>query len=148
MDGKEAGMLGGGYNLQGMVLGSNGADDEGKMGAGVCCLHQEEVKGSIRVGRKQEGMSGTCTARSILTLSCRNRRCVVSLRQPVSFTEVNGWNGEGGRAALATTPNAEIMREILCLLRARIETVSATFLVKSKSHRGEPINEQVDELAD
>ena len=36
----EAGMLGG-YNFQGMVLGGDGADDEGKMGAWFCCLQKE-----------------------------------------------------------------------------------------------------------
>ena len=42
--GKEAGMLGG-YYFQGMVLGGDGADDKGKMGAGFCCLQEGNVKG-------------------------------------------------------------------------------------------------------
>ena len=61
-------------------------------------------------------------------------------------TEVNAWIGEGGNATLATSPNADIMREVLCTLRTRITAGSATFLIKVKSHRGEPINEQA--LAD
>ena len=55
------------------------------------------------------------------------------------LTEVNGWIGEGGKATLATAPNADIMREVLCTLRMRIAVGSATFLIKVKSHRGEPI---------
>ena len=39
-------------------------------------------------------------------------------------------------------PNVDIMREVLRTLRARIQAGIATFLVKVKSHRGEPINEQ------
>ena len=64
------------------------------------------------------------------------------------LTEVNGWIGEGGKATLATAPNADIMREVLCSLRMRITAGSATFLIKVKSHRGEPINEQADDMAD
>ena len=52
------------------------------------------------------------------------------------LTEVNGWIGEGGKATLATAPNADIMREVLCSLRMRINAGSATFLIKVKSHMG------------
>ena len=45
-------------------------------------------------------------------------------------------------------PNADIMREVLCILRMRIAAGSATFLIKVKLHRGEPINEQADDMAD
>ena len=62
--------------------------------------------------------------------------------------EVNGWIGEGGKATLATAPNADIMREVLCSLRTRITAGSATFLIKVKSLKGEPINEQADDMAD
>ena len=61
---------------------------------------------------------------------------------------MNGWLGEGGKATLATASNADIMREVLCTLRTRIEAGGSTFLVKVKSHRGEPINEQADDLAE
>lgn len=64
------------------------------------------------------------------------------------LTEVNGWLGKVGKATLATAPNADIMREVLCTLRTRIDAGGSTFLVKVKSHRGEPINEQADDLAE
>ena len=61
---------------------------------------------------------------------------------------MNGWFGEGGKATQATAPNANIVREVLCTLRMRIAAGSATFLIKVKSHRGEPIDEQADDMAD
>ena len=64
------------------------------------------------------------------------------------LTEVNGWIREGGKATSATAPNKNIIWEVLCTLRTRIEAGSTTFLVKVKSHRGEPINVQADDLAD
>ena len=58
------------------------------------------------------------------------------------------WVGQGGRATLADAPDADILREILELLRMRIEAGRATFFVKVKSHRGEPLNERADTLAE
>lgn len=49
---------------------------------------------------------------------------------------------------MKTLPDADILREILELLRARIEVGRATFFVKVKSHRGEPMNERADTLAE
>jgi hypothetical protein len=46
-----------GYTFQGIVLGGDGAEDEGKMRAGVCCLRQGEVKGCIRMGKEKESTS-------------------------------------------------------------------------------------------
>ena len=56
--------------------------------------------------------------------------------------------GTRGKATLATAPDADILREIVCLLTQRVRAGRATFLVKVKSHRGEPINERADTLAE
>jgi hypothetical protein len=56
--------------------------------------------------------------------------------------------GQGGKTTLATAPDADILREIVCLLTQRVRAGRATFLVKVKSHRGEPINERADTLAE
>ena len=47
------------------------------------------------------------------------------------------WVGEGGKATLAGAPDADILREVIELLRARVEAGTATFLVKVKAHRGQ-----------
>jgi ribonuclease HI len=54
---------------------------------------------------------------------------------------IKKWVGQGGKATLATAPDADILREIVCLLTQRVRAGRATFLIKVKSHRGEPINE-------
>ena len=56
--------------------------------------------------------------------------------------------GQGGRATLANAPDADILREIVELLRTRIEVGRAMFFVKVKSRRGEPLNERADTLAE
>jgi hypothetical protein len=53
---------------------------------------------------------------------------------------IKKWVGQGGKATLATAPDADILREIVCLLTQRMQAGRATFLIKVKS--GEPINER------
>jgi len=59
---------------------------------------------------------------------------------------------QGGKATLAkylaTAPDADILQEIVCLLTQRVRAGRATFLIKVKSYRGEPINERADTLAE
>jgi len=54
---------------------------------------------------------------------------------------IKKWVGQGGKTTLATAPDADILLEIVCLLTQRVRAGRATFLMKVKSHRGEPINE-------
>jgi hypothetical protein len=61
---------------------------------------------------------------------------------------IKKWVGQGGKATLATAPDADILLEIVCLLTQRVRAGRATFLLKVKSHWGEPINERVDTLAE
>ena len=61
---------------------------------------------------------------------------------------IKKWVGQGGKATLATAPDADILREIVRLLTQRVRAGRATFLIKVKSHRGEPINERADTLAE
>jgi hypothetical protein len=57
----------------------------------------------------------------------------------------SGWDKEEKRA---TALDADILRETVCLLTQRVRAGRATFLIKMKLHRGEPINERADTLAE
>jgi ribonuclease HI len=61
---------------------------------------------------------------------------------------IKKWVGQGGKATLATAPDADILQEIVCLLTQRVLAGRAIFLIKVKLHRGEPINERADTLAE
>ena len=57
--------------------------------------------------------------------------------------------GQGGKATLAAAQDADILQEIVCLLLIqRVRAGRATFLIKVKLHRGEPIHERADTLAE
>jgi len=61
---------------------------------------------------------------------------------------VTRWIGEGGKATLVGSPDADILAAANEILRKRIAAGTATFLVKVKAHRGEPANEETNILAD
>ena len=61
---------------------------------------------------------------------------------------VTRWIGEGGKATLVGSPDADILAAAIEILRKRIAAGTATILVKVKAHRGEPANEGADILAD
>jgi hypothetical protein len=61
---------------------------------------------------------------------------------------VQKWTGDGPKQTMVNAPDADILREIIELLKARVATGAATFLVKVKAHRGEPLNELADTLAE
>ncbi len=61
---------------------------------------------------------------------------------------VGRWVGQGGKTSLVNTTYTDILEYILTNLVARIETRSRTFVVKVKTHRGEPLNEGSDNLVE
>ena len=105
----------------------------------TCYWSNFEFKGEkadkcARVGREEEGSSSNRPELGGV---------VLALQSAV---------GQGGKATLATAPDADILQEIVCLLTQRANTARASresyFLIKVKSHRGEPINERADTLAE
>jgi len=61
---------------------------------------------------------------------------------------VTRWIGESGKAILMGSPDAEILAAAIEILRKRIAAGTATFLIRVKAHRGVPVNERADILAD
>jgi hypothetical protein len=61
---------------------------------------------------------------------------------------VDRWVGQGGKASLTNTTDADILEYILTKVAASIAVKSRTFLVKVKAHRGEPLNEGADDLTE
>ena len=56
--------------------------------------------------------------------------------------------GEGKSPSMHGNPDADIMRDIIQLLRERIEQGLLTIFIKIKAQRGDPLNEQADRWAD
>ena len=73
---------------------------------------------------------------------------VTATDSEVLFRVVDRWVGQGRKDSLVNTVDVDILEYILAKLAARIEAKSRTFLVKVKSHRGEPLNEGEEDLAE
>ena len=142
----------GGCGFQGASFGVDGSCKDGTMGSGCCKFQGEEADKCARVCREEEGTSsnrpelrGIVLASQSAALSedvlllCDNAAGVCAIKK---------WVGQGGKATQATAPDADILQKIVCLLTQRVRAGRATFLIKVKTHRGEPINERADTLAE
>ena len=149
--GAEIGPLGG-YGFQGVALGVDGSCKDGRMGAGCCKFRKEGEDRRARVGREEEGASSNRPELGGVVLALQSavlsEDALLLCDNEAVLRVIKKWMGQGGKATLATAPDADILREIVCLLTQRVRAGRATFLIKVKSHPGEPINERADTLAE
>ena len=61
---------------------------------------------------------------------------------------VDRWVGQGGKDSLPNTSDDDIVEYILAKTTSRTVIKSRTFLVKVKTHGGDPLNEGSDDLAE
>jgi len=79
----------------------------------------------------------------------QDRKPVILLSDSACFlSSSQKWTGEGKSPSMHGNPDADIMRDIIQLLRERIEQGLLTICIKIKAHRGDPLNEQADRWAD
>ena len=147
--GTEVGLLGG-YRFQGVTLGVDGSCKDGNS---RCCKFKEKGAGKCaRVGREEESTSSNRPELGGIVLALQSAAlsedALLLCDNEAVLCVIKEWVGQGGKATLATAPDADILREIVCLLTQRVRAGRATFLIKVKSHRGEPINERADILAE
>jgi ribonuclease HI len=114
----------------------------GEKGEGKC----------VRVGREDEDTSSNRPQLGGVVLAMQsaalNEDALLLYDNEAVLHVIRKWVGQGGKTTLATAPDGDILREIICLLTQRVRAGRATFLIKVKSHRGELINERADTLAE
>jgi len=124
------------------------------MGAGFFKL--DEYRGCCcQLGRGEEGNSSN---RAELGASClalegakrqQDRKPVILPSDSAYFLySSQKWTDEGKSPSMHGNPDADIMRDIIQLLRERIKQGLLTIFIKIKAHRGDPLNEQADRWAD
>jgi len=149
--GTEAGLVGI-YNFPWAVYATDGSNDKGVVGAGYYKL-DENRGGCCQLGRGEEGNS--CN-RAELGAACfaledakrkQDRRPIILLSDSACFlTSSQKWKGEDKSLSMWGNPDADIMRDIIQLLRERIEQGLLTIFIKIQAHRGDPLNELADRL--
>jgi ribonuclease HI len=141
------------YHFPGHVTESDGSVGPGCMGAGFTWMDRSlERCGSERIGSDEEG---TCSTRAelggyaaILKRTPDTQDLVTATESEVLCRLVRRWIGQGDKASLSNTADADVLGFVIIKVRARIAAKARTFLVKIKAHRGEPLNERADDLAD
>ena len=119
-----------------------------------CCKFQgEEADQCARVGREEEGTSSNRPELGGVVLELQSAALsedvLLLCDNAAVLCGIKKWVRQGGKATLATASDADILQEIVCLLTQRVRAGGkATFLIKVKSHRGEPINERANTLAE
>jgi len=113
------------------------------MGAGFFKL-DEYTGGCCQLGRGEEGNSSN---RAELGAAClaledakrqQDRKPVILLSDSACFlSSSQKWTGEGKSPSIHGNPDADIMRDIIQLLRERIEQGLLTIFIKIKAHRGD-----------
>jgi len=111
----------------------------------------QTIQGCIRVGRAEEGTSSLRPELAALHEALKHlpvgQDALLLIDCQSVLTEIRKWIGEGCRPSLATVADSDILRSILPILHARIQAGAATFMLKVKAHRSEPLNESADDEA-
>jgi len=152
--GTEAGIMGI-SRFPGLIYATDGSQEKGNMGAGFN-RHEGGTGGFCKVGRDEEGSSSNRAERAAACIALEDAMAYASSRrQLILLTDskcllmaIQKWIGEGIDPSIKASPDGDILREILELLRARIDLGLSTLLVIIKSHRGEFFNEMADRWAD
>ena len=101
------------------------------------------------MGREEEGSSSNWLQLAACILALRGT-LLTNLMLHLCDNEVLlkavklRWVAEGGKATLVGEQDTHILREAIEELRKRATAGAATFLVKVKAHRREPVNEETD----
>jgi len=90
-----------------------------------------------KVGREEEGSSSNRPELAAFVLALRGtpmtNPMICLCDNQALLKAVKRWVGEGGKATLVGAPDADILREVIEVLRKRTLAGAATFLVKLKA---------------
>ena len=61
-----------------------------------------------------------------------------------TLQDIHRWIGGRAKLNLSRSPDADVLKTIILKLQKRVEAGATTLLIKVKTHRGDPLNEEVD----
>jgi len=106
--------------------------------------HEGETGGFCKVGRDEEGSSSNRAEHAAACIALEDAIAYASSRRPlILLTDskcllmaIQKWIGVGIDPSIKASQDGDILREILELLRARIDLGLFTLFIKIKSHIG------------
>ncbi len=110
-------------------------------------LYEQRTKQSHKVGREGEGLTSNrpevVTLWECLETHPDNENLLYLTDSETTLQVINKWIGGGEKLRLANTADADILR-VIVIIQQRVQTKTATLLIKVKVHRGCPFNEETD----
>jgi len=139
----------------GLIIATDGSQEKDNMGAGSY-RHQGETGGFCKVGTDEEGSSSNRAEHAAACIALEDaiqyagsqRRLILLTNSKCLLMAIQKWIGEVINPTIKESPDGDILREILELLRVRIDLGLFTLFVKMKSHRGEFFDDMADRWAD
>ena len=139
--GTEAGLLNI-LKIKGIIYATDSSLSSEGMGASFC-RHDTGTGGCCNVGNSDEGGSSNRSEHAAAALALKNS-LAANLKQNIVILTVSTclldliqpWIGEGCSPMIHKFPDGDILREIIELLRKRVDKVFTLF-VKIRAHRGD-----------
>jgi ribonuclease HI len=111
-------------------------------------LYEQRSNQSHKVGREEEGMSSNhpelVTLREYSETHPDNENLLYLTDSEATLQVINKWIGGGAKLSLVKTADTDILRTIIVKLQQRVKAKTTTLLIKVKTHRGYPLNEEAD----
>jgi len=99
--------------------------------------------GCCQLGRGEEGNSSNRAELGAACLALEDDKRIQD-RKPIILLSDSACFLSGKSPSMHGNPDADIMRDIVQLLRERIVQGLLTIFIKIKAHRGDPLNELAD----
>ena len=139
--------------FKGIIYETDGSLSSDGMGAGFY-RHDTGTGGCCSVGNNDEGGSSNRSEHAAAALALENSLAadqnIVILTDSKCLPDdsIQPWIGEGCNPMIHKFPDGNILRDIIELLKKRVDKGLFTLFVKIRAHRGEFFNEMSDRWSD
>ena len=111
-------------------------------------LQEQWFRESTKGGREEEGLSSNrpelVALREFLEAHDDHIDILYLTDSEVSLQAIHKWIGCGAKLNLSKSPDTDVLKAITPKLQQRVEVGATTLLIKVKTHRGDPLNEEAD----
>jgi ribonuclease HI len=111
-------------------------------------LQEQRSRESSKVGREEEGLSSNrpelVALRECLEAHEDHVDLLYLTDSEASLQTIHKWIGCREKLNLSKSQDADILKDIILKLQKRVEAGAETLLIKVKTHRGDPLNEEAD----
>ena len=110
--------------------------------------HPYLFRESNKVGREEKGLSSNrpelVALRECLEAHDDHIDLLFLTDSEATLQSIHKWIDGGSKLNLSRSPDADVLETIILKLQKRVEAGATTLLIKVKTYRGDPLNEETD----